>query len=864
MSRQTTLEIARYLMLFVLGAVVMLSGLHVKKEHEIRDYIERKSDQALADYRTLYNQYKTFATIIFNVEINRSDVIEIFQEAHRRDDAAKKQIREALYQKLVKTYELLKRNNIKQLHFHLPDNRSFLRFHRPEKYGDDLSEVRATVKYVNETKRPIDGFEEGRIFNGYRFVYPLFAPDNTHIGSVEISFSALALSNQEINEFHIASNLLVLKEVVDEKVFASEKDNYLDTPFKHFYYDRTVVEKLPEYIRNLQNHYPEQTLNRIENDIMNGRTSYSYHADNSLISTFIPVINPITRHVTAMYLNIDKDRYIKNKIDNYNLVALFGLLSLAVIVYFIYKNSVAKRSLKIYTKDLETYKSVLDHSNILSKGDLRGTITYVNEKFEQISGYTKEELIGKPHSIVRHPDAPKDIYVTMWENLKSKKVFQGILKNRRKDGTPYYVDATIVPLLDLQGNIKEYIGLRHDVTAIMNPKRQFLDDIKSRQQPIAILGKIANYSLLTEFYGDEYMHDVEDYIAAHILSIAPSTMDLGRVYQLEEGKFAFLRERNGAEHSYIELQLQQFQENIRNFNFIVNDKKIDIKIVFSFTTEKEHTFENLMLGKMKALRENIDILCADQYAVNQEATAEKNFEMVDLLKRALHGATHAKIVSHFQPIVDTRTQTVDKYESLVRLIDESGRVISPYFFLDIAKKAGYYQALTQVVLQNSFRALEQTDKTITINLSTMDIENTTVREKLFELISKPQYHGRVVFELLEDEVAKDFDVIKNFISVAKKVGGVRIAIDDFGSGYSNFERLLDFQPDILKIDGSLIKNIVDDSFSQNVVEAILLFAQKEQIQTVAEFVSDEAILEKITAMGVDFAQGFHVGKPAEL
>jgi EAL domain-containing protein (putative c-di-GMP-specific phosphodiesterase class I) len=97
--------------------------------------------------------------------------------------------------------------------------------------------------------------------------------------------------------------------------------------------------------------------------------------------------------------------------------------------------------------------------------------------------------------------------------------------------------------------------------------------------------------------------------------------------------------------------------------------------------------------------------------------------------------------------------------------------------------------------------------------------------------------------------------------LAKTVGGVKIAIDDFGSGYSNFERLVDFQPDILKIDGSLIKNIVDDSFSEHVVKAIVTFAKNENIQTVAEFVENKDILNKIKSLGIDYSQGFYIGKP---
>ena len=92
----------------------------------------------------------------------------------------------------------------------------------------------------------------------------------------------------------------------------------------------------------------------------------------------------------------------------------------------------------------------------------------------------------------------------------------------------------------------------------------------------------------------------------------------------------------------------------------------------------------------------------------------------------------------------------------------------------------------------------------------------------------------------------------------------KIAIDDFGSGYSNFERLLEYSPDILKIDGSLIKNIETDEFSRNLVETIVMFAKRQGLQTIAEYVENEKIYNILTELGVDYSQGYYFGKPMKL
>ncbi|MDF1875470.1 EAL domain-containing protein, partial [Sulfurimonas sp. SAG-AH-194-I05] len=137
----------------------------------------------------------------------------------------------------------------------------------------------------------------------------------------------------------------------------------------------------------------------------------------------------------------------------------------------------------------------------------------------------------------------------------------------------------------------------------------------------------------------------------------------------------------------------------------------------------------------------------------------------------------------------------------------------------------------------------------------------STRNKLFQLLEENKEHAsRVVIELLEDENVKDFQVLKQFIRDVKKLG-VKIAIDDFGAGYSNFERLLDYQPDILKIDGCLVRDIETNSYSYSVVKTIVTFAKEQNIQTIAEYVANENIFIILKDLGVDYSQGYYFGAP---
>ncbi len=113
---------------------------------------------------------------------------------------------------------------------------------------------------------------------------------------------------------------------------------------------------------------------------------------------------------------------------------------------------------------LEQYKEAIEKSNIISKTDVNGIITFVNDEFCKISGYSKEELLGKNHNIVRHPDVPASAFKALWETIKAKKTYKATVKNRAKDGTTFYVNTTVIPILDKKNNIEEFIAIRYDVT----------------------------------------------------------------------------------------------------------------------------------------------------------------------------------------------------------------------------------------------------------------------------------------------------------------------------------------------------------------------------------------------------------------
>jgi EAL domain-containing protein (putative c-di-GMP-specific phosphodiesterase class I)/GGDEF domain-containing protein len=203
---------------------------------------------------------------------------------------------------------------------------------------------------------------------------------------------------------------------------------------------------------------------------------------------------------------------------------------------------------------------------------------------------------------------------------------------------------------------------------------------------------------------------------------------------------------------------------------------------------------------------------------------------------------------------------IPKFECLVRLHHPDGRVISPYLFLDHAKRANLYGAITKIVIQKSFAFFANKHAEFSINLALSDILDQNRIDFLFEKMYEFNVADRLTVEVTEGEGIENHPEVISFLSSLKSQG-VKIAIDDFGTGYSNFEYLAKLQADFIKIDGSLIKNIHKNAIHKAVVETMVTFAQKMRMQTVAEFVANEEIFLTCKELGIDYFQGYYFSEP---
>lgn len=203
-------------------------------------HLEKEFQVYSSGIHSLRVKYDTIAQMTYKNELTSPQIAYLMYQAKHAAPDQRKIYRDELHKTLDSAYQNLKTNNIRQLHFHLPHSVSFLRFHRPNKFGDSLQGVRPTIDYVNQTHKPISGFEEGRIFNGFRHVFPIFY-HNEFVGSVEISYSFSAIKEIAERLYRVHCELILHKEVVDKCVFSEEHSNYAVSELgEQFYYDKKV------------------------------------------------------------------------------------------------------------------------------------------------------------------------------------------------------------------------------------------------------------------------------------------------------------------------------------------------------------------------------------------------------------------------------------------------------------------------------------------------------------------------------------------------------------------------------------------------------------------------------------------------
>lgn len=280
---------------------------------------------------------------------------------------------------------------------------------------------------------------------------------------------------------------------------------------------------------------------------------------------------------------------------------------------------------------------------------------------------------------------------------------------------------------------------------------------------------------------------------------------------------------------------------------------------FSIAFSEEDLLRKLELSRLKLEKKT-----EDTFIYNEDEYAKSEFNAEARILQILNEAiTNGGVMPVYQGIRDNKLGKIEMYEALMRIKDSTGRIYSPGEFLDTAKEYKLYNKLSLMMIEKVFDEFDRREETVTVNLNIQDIYNYDMLKLIFDRLALSARPEKYVFEIVESESITDYDYLKEFTNRIHSLGA-KIAIDDFGAGYSNLLHLLKVDADYIKITGEIVKDICKDSSCQEFVKIIANWCNSRNKYVVAEYVKDEQIQEKVMEYSVSHSQGYLFSKPSEL
>ena len=236
---------------------------------------------------------------------------------------------------------------------------------------------------------------------------------------------------------------------------------------------------------------------------------------------------------------------------------------------------------------------------------------------------------------------------------------------------------------------------------------------------------------------------------------------------------------------------------------------------------------------------------------------KEEMRMLQILKEAL---VQDRVVPYFQGIYDNRKQCMGLHEALIRIQDADGKLYYPNQFLPIAKEYDLYDTLSVVMVKKVMKMFLNKGRRVSINLNVRDIYDREMIRMIFRFLDQEKHPENFVFELVESEEVQDYTYIQQFADSIHEYGAM-IAIDDFGSGFSNMMHIIRIDADIIKIDGEIIKEICHDEDCREFLEIINGWCVQKNKEVIAEYVENEAIQQIMEEIGITHSQGYYYAKP---
>lgn len=404
---------------------------------------------------------------------------------------------------------------------------------------------------------------------------------------------------------------------------------------------------------------------------------------------------------------------------------------------------------------------------------------------------------------------------------------------------------------------------RNPVSGLPN-RYKLMHDIALCRAPALALLKIERFNEINSCFGPDF--GTEYLISIHevIETVLNQTLSGISLYHVELDTFAILEEDSSSSTGPGERR-HRFREVVallREQTFTIGEHQFPVPVTAGISTSEPVPPRQLYLQAEQALTAALfsarsEMHYADSTTVRDSIVAQTG--SLALVSSALH---HDRVRVEFQPIMRNRGKKIEMYESLVRIEDESGKLIYPGAFLAAARLSSYHRELTRRVLSRTFEKMPPGKELFTVNIAAEDIEDPAFLPFLDQLVRRhPSRTERCVLEITEGQGIDNFEIVKEFADEARRLG-YGIAVDDFGSGYSNFANIIRLPINYLKFDGSLVQRMPSDKRARTVLEQVSLLARNLKIKTVAEYVDSPELLEIVKKIGIDYSQGFLIGRPS--
>ncbi|MGF6329703.1 diguanylate cyclase (GGDEF)-like protein/PAS domain S-box-containing protein [Pseudomonas sp. BS3782 TE3695] len=538
----------------------------------------------------------------------------------------------------------------------------------------------------------------------------------------------------------------------------------------------------------------------------------------------------------------------------------------------------------------EKYRRAVDAAAIFSETDLDGRITYVNDQFCAVSGYSREELLGQNHRLLNSGLHSADFFTVMWRTIALGNIWKGEICNRAKDGSLYWVDSTMVPVLDdATGRVHRYLSIRFDISEKRQllqslqwrvghdvltglPNRAFLSDLLDQALEFSRQENIPLAVCMLDLDGFKAVNDGYGHASGDMLLVEVAK----RLRDIVRGEDVVAR-LAGDEFVLVLRYVRDLQELRAALNRVLGA----ISAPYTLHGKDINVFASIGVTLFPHDNEDAETLLrhADQAMYVAKQRGRNRFHLFDVSRDQEVKATHQTVERvrqallagelrlHFQPKVNMRRGVVVGFEALLRWEHPQNGMVPPREFLPLVEDTDLIIDIGEWVMDQVLAQLHRWQQAgqgwpVSINIAARHFQRADFVERLRELLAR---HAQVAPQMLDLEIVESV-AIENIQHVsaclqACQALGVQFSLGDFGTGYSSLSYLKRLRTQTIKIDKSFVRDILNDRDDLALTTAVIGLARAFGRQVIAEGLESIEHGELLLRLGCEVAQGYFISRP---